>query len=64
MAPINTDIMTDEIKQIYKQLGVNHRGTLIFGDTVRRPWSLHFDREFLIERATNINQYTVDIVKK
>lgn len=64
MAPINTDIMTDDIKQIYKQLGVNYRGTLIFGDTVRRPWSLYFDRDFLMERATNINQYTVDVVKK
>lgn len=64
MAPINTDIMTDDIKQIYKQLGVNYNGTLIFGDTVRRPWSLQFDREFLMERAMNINQYTVDVVIK
>lgn len=64
MAPINTDIMTDDIKQIYKQLGINYHGTLIFGDTVCRPWSLHFEREFLMERAMNINQYTVDVVKK
>lgn len=64
MAPINTDIMTDDIKQIYKQLGVNYNGTLIFGDTARRPWSLHFDREFLMDRAMNINQFTVDVVKK
>ncbi|XP_031640748.1 uncharacterized protein LOC116352352 [Contarinia nasturtii] len=64
MAPINTDIMTDDIKKIYKELGVNYRGTLIFGDTVRRPWSLQFDCDFLIERSTNINEYTVDIVKK
>lgn len=64
LAPINTDIMTDDIKKIYKELGVNCRGTLIFGDTARRPWSLQFDRDFLIERSTNINAYTVDIVKK
>lgn len=64
LAPINTDIMTDDIKKIYKELGVNYRGTLIFGDTVRRPWSLQFDRDFLIERSTSINEFTVDIVKK
>lgn len=64
MAPINTDIMTDDIKQIYKQLGVNYRGTLIFGDTVRRPWSLNFDQDFVIERAANINQYTCNIIEK
>lgn len=56
--------MTDDIKKIYKELGVNYRGTLIFGDTVRRPWSLQFDRDFLIERSMNINEFTVDIVKK
>lgn len=49
---------------MYKELGVNYRGTLIFGDTVRRPWSLQFDRNFLYERAININEYTIDIVKK
>lgn len=64
MAPINTDIMTDDIKMIYKELGVNYRDTLIFGDTVRRPWSLQFDSDFLIERSININEYTVGIVKK
>lgn len=64
MAPINTDIMTDDIRKMYKELGVNYRGTLIFGDTVRRPWSLQFDRDFLYERAININEYTIDIVKK
>lgn len=64
MAPINTDIMTNDIKKIYKELGVNYRGTLIFGDTVRRPWSLQFDCDFLIERSTNMNEFTVDIIKK
>lgn len=64
LAPINTDIMTEDIRKMYKELGVNYRGTLIFGDTVRRPWSLQFDRNFLYERAININEYTIDIVKK
>lgn len=63
-APVNTDIMSDDIKRIYKSLGIDYKGTLIFGDTVRRPWSLHFDRNFLIERIENINQYTIDIIKK
>lgn len=64
MAPINTDVMTDDLKKIYKELHVNYQGTLIFGDTVRRPWALQFDRDFLIERATNINQYTVEPIQK
>lgn len=64
MAPINTDIMTNDIKQIYKTLGVDLKGTLIFGDTVRRPWSLHFDRDYLMERAFNLNEYTIAIIRK
>lgn len=56
--------MTDDLKKIYKELGVNCRGVLVFGDTVRRPWSLQFDSDFLIERATNINEYTVNIIKQ
>lgn len=63
-APINTDVMTDDIKRIYKNLGIDYKGTLIFGDTVRRPWSLSFDRNFLIERIENLNHFTIDIVKK
>lgn len=64
MAPINTDIMSDDIKHIYKKLGVDLKGTLIFGDTVRRPWSLHFDRNYLMDRALNLNEYTIAIIKK
>lgn len=64
MAPINTEFMTDELKRIYKKLNVNCYGTLIFGDTVRRPWALHFDRDFLLERCFNINPYTVATIKK
>lgn len=63
-APINTEVMADELKQIYKQLNVNCYGTLIFGDTARRPWALHFDRDFLLDRCFNINVYTVATVKK
>lgn len=64
MAPINTDIMTEDIKQIYKKLDIDLKGTLIFGDTVRRPWSLHFDRDYLMERALNLNEYTVAVIRK
>lgn len=64
LAPINTDIMTEDIKQIYKKLGVDFKATLIFGDTVRRPWSLHFDRNYLMERALNLNEYTVGVIRK
>lgn len=64
MAPINTEFITDELKRIYKKLNVNCYGTLIFGDTVRRPWALHFDRDFLLERCFNINPYTVATIKK
>lgn len=64
LAPINTEFMTDELKRIYKKLNVNCYGTLIFGDTVRRPWALHFDRDFLLERCFNINPYTVATITK
>lgn len=64
MAIINTDVLTDDIKQIYKQLGVDFKATLIFGDTVRRPWSLHFDRDYLMERALNLNEFTVAVIRK
>lgn len=64
MAPINTEFMTDELKRIYKKLNINCSGSLIFGDTVRRPWALHFDRDFLLQRCFNINPYTIAAVRK
>lgn len=64
MAPINTEFMTDELKKIYKKLNINCSGSLIFGDTVRRPWALHFDRDFLLQRCFNINPYTIAAVRK
>lgn len=64
-APINTDIMTDEIKKIYKDMGVRTNGAkLIFGDTVRRPWALFFDRNYIMERALNVNEYTQHAIEK
>lgn len=64
LTSINNDVMTDDVKEIYRKLGTDTRGTLIFGDTVRRPWSLHFDRNFLMDRVVNLNEFTVELVKK
>lgn len=64
LTSINNDVMTDDVKEIYKKLGADTRGTLIFGDTIRRPWSLHFDRMFLMDRVINLSEYTVELVKK
>lgn len=64
LTSINNDVMTDDVKEIYKKLGADTRGTLIFGDTVRRPWSLHFGRNFLMDRVVNLSPFTVDLVKK
>lgn len=64
-APVNTDVMTEGIKKIYKEIGIQTKGNkLIFGDTVRRPWDLFFDRHFILERVFNVNEYTFDIIEK
>lgn len=64
MTRINTEEMTPEIRGIYKNnLGINNcNNILIFGDTIRRPWSLLFDREYISERLVNVNEYTSDIM--
>lgn len=65
MAPVNTDIITDDIKKIYKEIGFHSsRAKLIFGDTIRRPWDLFFNRNYILERVYNVNNYTKDIIEK
>lgn len=64
LTPVNTDSMTKDIRQMYKSLGVNCNGILIFGDTIRRPWSLTFNRNYITDRITNVNEHTKNVVKK
>lgn len=64
LAPINTETMSKDIRDIYKRLGVNCSSVLIFGDSIRRPWTLTFERDYLVERLTNANEYTIDMLPK
>lgn len=61
---INNDVMTDDVKEIYRKLNADTKGTLIFGDSLRRPWSLYFERSYLMERAQQLNEYSIDLVEK
>lgn len=56
--------MSDEIRKIYKNLGVNCDGVLIFGDTVQRPWGVEFENDFITERILKANKYTKDMIDK
>lgn len=64
LAPVNTDIMNSDIRSIYKNLGVNCSGILIFGDTVRRPWTLTFNQNYIYDRIVNGNTYTKNLLDK
>lgn len=65
IAPINTGFMPNDIKKIYKEIGLRATGSkLIFGDTVRRPWDLYFDRNYIIDRVLNVNEYTKDVIER
>lgn len=63
MTKLNTEEMSPEIRAIFKNnLNVNCSNVLIFGDSIRRPWSLLFDRDYITERLINVNEYTCDII--
>lgn len=56
--------MSDDIRKIYKNLGVKCDGVLVFGDTVQRPWGLGFGDDFINERIYRANKYTRDMIEK
>lgn len=64
LAPLNTDAMNDDIRAVYRRLGVNCSGVLIFGDTIRRPWTLTFSRHFVDEHLAAVNGYTKAVLAK
>lgn len=64
LTPINTDTMSKDIRDIYRRLGVNCKSVLIFGDSVRQPWTLTFEREYLADRLLNVNGYTSGMLPK
>lgn len=61
---INTDVMTKDIRNVYKELGVRCNGVLIFGDTIRRPWTLSFDRNYINDRIGCVNEFTATVLEK
>ncbi|KAJ6642527.1 Esterase SG1, partial [Pseudolycoriella hygida] len=61
---INTNGMSDDLRKIYKKLGVNCDGVLIFGDTTQRPWGVEFENDFITERILKANKYTKEIIEK
>lgn len=64
LAPLNTDGMTKEMREVYRRLGVNCGEVLIFGDTIRRPWTLTFSRRYMQERAVVVNEFTRAVLER
>lgn len=64
LAPLNTHEMNEDIRDVYKRLGVNCSGVLIFGDTIRRPWTLTFSHYYVYEHMASVNVYTKDVLEK
>lgn len=64
LAPLNTDGMTKEMRDVYRRMGVNCGEVLIFGDTIRRPWTLTFSRRYMHERAVAVNEYTRAVLER
>lgn len=60
---LNFDNTSKRVLQFYSRSGINPKTTLIFGDSVRRPWVWTFDKEFIAERLQFINEYSIDILK-
>ncbi|KAL5290948.1 LAS1L family protein [Megaselia abdita] len=56
-------IIAKEIQKAYKKLRIDTERTLIFGDSLKRPWRLTFDREYILKRMENLNEFTADVVK-
>ena len=61
---INTNAMSDDLRKIYKNLGVNCDEVLIFGDTVQRPWGVELENDFITERVLKVNKYTRGMIDK
>lgn len=62
--PINANGLNEDIGLVYKSLGVNCSGILIFGDTIRRPWTLTFTHHYIKERITAINEFTKGVIER
>lgn len=61
---VNTDVMTKDMRNVYKELGVRCNGILIFGDSIRRPWTLSFDRNYINDRIGAVNEFTAAVIEK
>lgn len=60
---LKTMMIAKDTQKAYKKLRIDMERTLIFGDSLKRPWRLTFDREYITKRMENVNEYTSDVVK-
>lgn len=60
---LKTMMIAKDVQKAYRKLGIDMDRTLIFGDSLKRPWRLTFDREYISSRMGNINEFTSDVVK-
>lgn len=60
---LKTMMIAKETQKAYKKLRIDMDRTLIFGDSLKRPWRLTFDREYIVERMETMNEFTSDVVK-
>ncbi|GAB0096151.1 uncharacterized protein DMENIID0001_116270 [Sergentomyia squamirostris] len=60
---INTDSVDIVLMTAYAEMGIVPETSLIFSDSVRRPWNLRFSRKFLKERALKASSVTVKILE-
>ncbi|XP_055909683.1 uncharacterized protein LOC129944345 [Eupeodes corollae] len=60
---LNFDNTSKRVLQFYARCGINSKTTLIFGDSVRRPWVWTFKREFITERILFVNEYSIEVLK-
>lgn len=60
---LNFDNTSKRLLRFYTRCGINPKTTLIFGDSVRRPWVWTFSVQFIQERVRCVNEYSIEIVK-
>lgn len=64
LSTINVKAISRDLLEAYESLGYDVKATLMFGDSIKCPWTLSFTREYLLKRVEHINEYTVDIIKR
>lgn len=60
---LKTMTISKEVQKAYKKLRIDTNKTLVFGDSLKRPWRLTFDRNYILERMEQVNEFSADVVK-